>query len=79
MFHRMDGSKVVENMDEFDDAREVVSSLSAEYEACESPDYVSWVCWRFLRSVLIIYLQSEMSRSMGRDFRRASHLCARGT
>lgn len=29
------------NMDEFIDAREVVASLSAEYEACERPDYVS--------------------------------------
>lgn len=32
------------NMDEFIDAREVVASLSAEYEACERPDYVSLVC-----------------------------------
>lgn len=29
------------NMDEFIDAREVVASLSAEYEACEHPEYVS--------------------------------------
>lgn len=28
-------------MDEFIDAREVVASLSAEYEACEHPNYVS--------------------------------------
>jgi hypothetical protein len=28
-------------MDEFDDAREVVTSLMAEYEACESAGYVS--------------------------------------
>ena len=28
-------------VDEFIDAREVVSSLAAEYEACERPDYVS--------------------------------------
>lgn len=29
------------NMDEFIDAREVVASLSGEYEACEHPNYVS--------------------------------------
>jgi hypothetical protein len=34
------------NMDEFVDAREVVASLSSEYEACERPDYVSEPCWR---------------------------------
>ena len=36
-FHTMDGRKVVENLEEFDDAREVVAALSAEYEACERP------------------------------------------
>lgn len=41
MFHTSDGRKVIENLDEFDDAREVVSSLAAEYLACEQPDYVS--------------------------------------
>ena len=41
MFHTSDGRKVIENLDEFDDAREVVSSLAAEYQACERPDYVS--------------------------------------
>lgn len=40
MFHTMDGRKVVENLEEFDDAREVVAALSAEYEACERPDYI---------------------------------------
>ena len=39
-FHTMDGRKVVENLEEFEDAREVVASLSAEYEACERPDYI---------------------------------------
>ena len=39
-FHTMDGRKVVENLEEFDDAREVVAALSAEYEACERPDYI---------------------------------------
>ena len=43
MFHTSDGRKVIENLDEFDDAREVVSGLAAEYQACEQPDYVS-VC-----------------------------------
>lgn len=42
MFHTSDGRKVIENLDEFDDAREVVSSLAAEYQACEQPDYVSY-------------------------------------
>ena len=40
MFHTSDGRKVQENLDEFDDAREVVAGLAAEYEACERPDYV---------------------------------------
>jgi tubulin gamma len=40
MFHTTDGRKVLENLDEFDDAREVVEALSKEYEACESPDYI---------------------------------------
>ena len=41
MFHTSDGRKVVENLAEFDDAREVVQGLTAEYEACEKADYVS--------------------------------------
>lgn len=42
MFHDADGrGGKQENLDEFDDARQVVASLSAEYEACESADYVS--------------------------------------
>jgi len=40
MFHTGSGKNMVENYEEFDDAREVVASLSAEYEACESPDYI---------------------------------------
>lgn len=40
MFHTEDGRKVLENLDEFDDAREVVEALSKEYEACEGPDYI---------------------------------------
>lgn len=44
MFHTSDGRKVIENLDEFDDAREVVASLAAEYQACERPDYVSLCC-----------------------------------
>jgi len=34
------------NMDEFIDAREVVASLSAEYEACEHPEYVRGGPWQ---------------------------------
>eukprot|EP00884_Botryococcus_braunii_P003156 jgi/Botrbrau1/12841/Bobra.0045s0010.1 len=41
MFHTTEGKKTVENLEEFDDAREVVSNLAAEYEACESPDYLT--------------------------------------
>ena len=40
MFHTMDGRRQVENLEEFDDAREVVEALSREYEACERPDYI---------------------------------------
>ena len=40
MFHTTDGRRLVEDLSEFDDAREVVASLSAEYEACERPDYI---------------------------------------
>lgn len=38
MFHT--GKNQAENYEEFDDAREVVASLSAEYEACEQADYI---------------------------------------
>ena len=31
-----------ENLDEFDDSRDVVASLRDEYTAAESPDYVDW-------------------------------------
>jgi len=31
-----------DNFDEFDDAREVVMDLVAEYRACETEDYVNW-------------------------------------
>jgi len=31
-----------ENLDEFDDSREVVQSLVEEYKACERPDYASF-------------------------------------
>lgn len=41
MFHKVEGRKTVECLDEFDDAKEVVSALSAEYEACESADYIT--------------------------------------
>lgn len=40
MFHTISGSSEVENYEEFDDAREVVDSLSKEYEACERSDYI---------------------------------------
>jgi hypothetical protein len=42
MFHTTVGgsSRIQENLDEFDDARQVVASLSEEYEACEHADYV---------------------------------------
>eukprot|EP00891_Asterochloris_glomerata_P009934 jgi/Astpho2/9934/Aster-06640 len=43
MFHTSDGRKVVENLAEFDDAREVVQGLTAEYEACEKADYIDRV------------------------------------
>ena len=32
-----------DSLDEFDSSREVVQDLINEYEACESPDYVTWV------------------------------------
>ena len=40
MFHRMEGKKTIEILDKFDDAREVVAALAAEYEACEKLDYL---------------------------------------
>ena len=40
LFHRLEGKKTIEILDEFDDAREVVAALAAEYEACEKPDYL---------------------------------------
>lgn len=56
MFHTSDGRKVIENLDEFDDAREVVAGLAAEYQACERADYVSLLC--------VINMQSCMEKSM---------------
>ena len=57
MFHTSDGRKVIENLDEFDDAREVVQGLAAEYQACERPDYVSlswtWPAWLCLLQALL--------------------------
>ena len=29
-------------LEEFDSSREVVQNLIAEYQACETPDYVNW-------------------------------------
>ena len=31
-----------DNLDEFDDSREVVTSLIDEYRACEREDYLEW-------------------------------------
>ncbi|CBJ29680.1 gamma tubulin [Ectocarpus siliculosus] len=31
-----------DNLDEFEDSREVVASLIEEYKACESPNYINW-------------------------------------
>ncbi len=36
-------SMFADGLEEFDACREVVTDLIAEYEACESPDYVNWV------------------------------------
>lgn len=41
MFHRMVGARMEANLEEFEDAREVVAALSEEYAAAESSDYVS--------------------------------------
>ncbi len=38
-------SMFADGLEEFDACREVVTDLIAEYEACESPDYVNWVCF----------------------------------
>ena len=40
LFHTLDGRRTVECLDEFDDAREVVVGVAAEYEAAEAGDYV---------------------------------------
>ncbi|EFN59947.1 hypothetical protein CHLNCDRAFT_29164 [Chlorella variabilis] len=40
MFHRMVGSKLEADLEEFEDAREVVAALSEEYAAAESSDYI---------------------------------------
>lgn len=41
MFHRGEGRDRQQNLDEFDDARETVAALSAEYCAAEHRDFVS--------------------------------------
>lgn len=41
LFHTGDGRRTQQNLDEFDDARETVASLSAEYRAAEHRDFVS--------------------------------------
>ena len=43
LFHTLDGRRTVECLDEFDDAREVVVGVAAEYEAAEAGDYVERV------------------------------------
>ena len=40
LFHTLSGRATVECLDEFDDAREVVVGVAAEYEAAEAGDYV---------------------------------------
>ena len=46
MFHRMVGGRMEQNLEEFEDAREVMAALSEEYAAAESSDYVSgWPGW----------------------------------
>ncbi len=60
MFHTSDGRKVIENLEEFDDAREVVAGLAAEYQACERPDYVGLchlLCCLLLCLALCLHLQ----------------------
>lgn len=64
MFHTSDGRKVIENLDEFDDAREVVHGLAAEYQACERPDYVSLfldlLCTAvFVCKLFVTYVQTK--------------------
>ncbi len=41
MFHSGEGRDRQQNLDEFDDARETVAVLSAEYRAAEHRDFVS--------------------------------------
>jgi hypothetical protein len=41
LFHTGEGRHAQQNLDEFDDARETVASLSAEYRAAEHRDFVS--------------------------------------
>jgi tubulin gamma len=40
MFHRAVGTRLEANLEEFEDAREVVAALSEEYAAAESSDYI---------------------------------------
>jgi hypothetical protein len=62
MFHRMVGAKQEANLEEFEDAREVVAALSEEYAAAESSDYVSrkslggCVVWEALLLPLLLSL-----------------------
>ena len=61
MFHRMEGKKSIEILDEFDDAREVVAALAAEYEACEKPDYLQQAMQGSMESMDL----QAYSRSLG--------------
>lgn len=64
------GQKPTDSFEEFDDARDVVASLSAEYEACESPDYVRCCCC----CTVVVLLDSSVA---GQDdmCRQQLHFC----
>jgi hypothetical protein len=47
LFRTGEGRHAQQNLDEFDDARETVASLSAEYRAAEHRDFVSGPAWGF--------------------------------
>ena len=52
-----------DSLDEFDSSREVVQELINEYEACESPDYVTWV--RFFTFFFFHQVKSHHGHQQG--------------
>ena len=74
MFHRMVGSKLEADLEEFEDAREVVAALSEEYAAAESSDYVRGPLLHLPVCCLPAVLKGRGSAGWGRVAERSDYV-----